>query len=268
MDTTSTAVAEAEQPGKLTKDQYKLLLYLEQYYWRTSSLPSYEAIIASGVELEKNLYDSCWRNPRFIDALKARGLPDHMLRVDSGTGFSGQVLTEQQLAVANALLDVLDSRSRIKKLTEFGVSTGTYNLWLRDPVYRQYCLERAENLLTENQPVAHMSLINRVNQGDLGAIKYFNSMTGRYRERERAAVEVNVNNQFNGDKLIAIVEIIQRHVKDPATLELIAGDILALNAPAIGSTGGAAITGPGLSGSFDPYREIVYSSEVASDITI
>jgi hypothetical protein len=199
------------------------------------------------------LYYGSWKNPRFVDALKARGLPDHVLRIDKGT-FNGKVLTEQQLAVANALLDVLDSRSRIKKLTEFGVSTSTYNLWLRDPVYRSYCLERAENLLNENQPVAHMSLINRVNQGDLGAIKYFNSMTGRYRERERAAVEVNVNNQFNGDKLIAIVEIIQRHVKDPATLELIASDILALNAPPIATGAGYP-----LSGSFEPYREIVYS---------
>jgi hypothetical protein len=221
--------------SKLTGEQYALVRFLEQEYWKTSALPSYEAIVADGTELDRDLYLESWANPRFVDALRARGLPEHVLNTKSAVGFSGKTLTEQQMTVANVLLDVLDTRSRIKKLTELGVPTSTYNLWLRDPVYRNYCLERAESLLQENQPVAHMSLINRVNSGDLGAIKYFNAMTGRYRERERAAVEVNVN-QFGNDKLIAIVEIIQRHVKDPATLEAIAGDILALNNPMGGAT--------------------------------
>lgn len=210
------------QPPKLSKEQYGLLLYVEQYYWRTSSIPGYgEAVCA------KELWDDSWGNSRFLDALAARGLPEHLLRPDAAVGVP--VLTEQQMAVANVLLDVLDSRSRIKKLTEMGISTGTYNLWLRDPIYRQYCLDRAESLLIENQPVAHMSLINRVTQGDLGAVKYFNAMTGRYRERaETATTTVNVN-QFGTPQLIAIVEIIQRHVKDPETLALIGDEILALN---------------------------------------
>jgi hypothetical protein len=241
-----------EQPRKLTKEQHGLLLYVEQYYWRTSSIP-----VHSDVVCPKQLWDDSWGNALFLDALAARGIPEHLIRDAGGTGVgSFHVLTEQQMAVANVLLDVLDSRSRIKKLTEMGISTGTYNLWLRDPVYRQYCLDRAESLLIENQPVAHMSLINRVAQGDIGAVKYFNAMTGRYREREKAAVEVNVTNQFGNEKLIAIVEIIQRHVKDPALLEAIAGDILALNA----SPGGVGV--PALSGPLNYNREIVYSNVV------
>lgn len=54
-------------------------------------------------------------------------------------------------------------------------------------------------------------------------------MTGRYRERaQTAAVEVNVSNNYGQDTLIAIVEIIQRHVKDPDVLSAIGDDILAL----------------------------------------
>jgi hypothetical protein len=223
---------------------------VEQYYWRTSSIPVFNENVCA-----KQLWDDSWGNAIFLNALAARGIPEHLLRPDTG-GTTFHVLTEQQMAVANVLLDVLDSRSRIKKLTEMGISTGTYNLWLRDPIYRQYCLDRAESLLVENQPVAHMSLINRVSQGDLGAVKYFNAMTGRYREREKAAVEVNVSNNFGNEKLIAIVEIIQQHVKDPALLEAIAGDILALNA----SPGGVGV--PALSGPLNYNREIVYSNVV------
>jgi len=217
----------AETPA-LTKEQYDLLLYLEQSFWRTSSLPTYEAIVAGGIELDETVYYEAWTNPRFIDSLRSRGIPEHLL--NTGGTFKGRILTEQQMMVANVLLDTLDKRSRLKKLTELGVSTAEYNRWLKDPVYRSYCLERAEALLLENQHVSHMSLIERVAQGDLGAIKYFNSMTGRYRERQSAAVEINnvSMNNYGSDTLIQVVEIIQRHVKDPTVLAAIGEEILAL----------------------------------------
>jgi hypothetical protein len=236
-------MTEVPSGQRLSKEQYGLLLYVEQHYWRTSSIPVFNEAVCP-----KQLWDDSFSDGRFLDALAARGLPEHLLRPDTGVGF--QVLTEQQMAVANVLLDVLDSRSRIKKLTEMGISTQQYNLWLRDPVYRQYCLDRAESLLIENQPVAHMSLINRVSQGDLGAVKYFNAMTGRYREREKAAVEINTTNVFGSTQLIQIVEIIQRHVKDPALLELIGADILALSA----GNDGARVSGP------LTYQDEIYSN--------
>jgi len=90
--------------------------------------------------------------------------------------------------------------------------------------------------------VAHLSLIDRVAQGDLGAIKYFNAMTGRFREKSAAGVEVNVTNVSGSDMLIRVVEIIQTHVKDAATLQAIADDILALTQT--GAGGPAVGVGP------------------------
>lgn len=229
MSEISKTSKDKELVPKLTKEQYDLLLYLEQSYWRTSSLPSYEAIKARGIELDEEVYNTAWINPRFVNSLRGRGVPEHLLQVTTGVGaFGGHVLTEQQMTVANILMDVLDKRSRLKKLTELGISTQEYNTWLRDPVYRQYCLERSESILLDAQPVAHLSLIERVNQGDLGAIKYFNSMTGRYRERQSAGVEVNVQNNYGMDAVIQIVEIIQKHIKDPELLSAIGEDILKL----------------------------------------
>jgi hypothetical protein len=135
------------------------------------------------------------------------------------------------------MVDILDKRSRLKKLTEFGITTSEYNTWLRDPLYREYCLARAEELLESSQHIAHLSLIDRVAQGDLGAIKYFNSMTGRYRENGASPVQINLSNtnNYGEDKLIAVVEIIQRHVKDPDVLAAIGADILALREGAPGT---------------------------------
>lgn len=236
----SAAQQSAAQQPRLSKKQYQLCLYVEQYYYRYGVICTFanlEADIGPDV-CTKEEWEATWQSELAQQALRARGLPEHLLtHLSAAPGtkpdpFAGKTLTEQQLAVANVMLDILDTRSRIKKLTEMGISTQTYNMWLRDPVYRQYCMDRAETMLVENQPVAHMSLINRVTQGDLGAVKYFNALTGRYREASQAHSIANANvtvNQFGTPQLIAIVEIIQRHVKDPATLEAIGGEILALN---------------------------------------
>lgn len=236
----NTELAEAAKDlvPKLTKEQYDLLLYFEQYYWRRGGLPTYEQITSEGIELEETFYLETWNNSRFLDGLRGRGIPEHLLDVRRGA-FNGKILTEKQLTVANALLDVLDKRSRLKKLTELGVSTAEYNSWLRDPVYRQYCLDRAEDLLGSNQHIAHTALIDRVSQGDLGAIKYFNALTGRYRDQaSRGGVEVNVQNNYGMEQVVAIIEIIQRHVKDPATLAAIGDDILALRGGGQSGSGG------------------------------
>lgn len=221
---------------KLDKEQYQMLLYMEQYFWRRGGVPSYKQMELEGVPISEDFYFECWANKRFVDGLRARGLPEHVLVTDSAVGaLNGRVLTEQQMTVANVLLDTLDKRSRIKKLTEMGVSTQEYSSWLKDPVYRNYCLERAESLLHENQSIAHTALIERVAQGDLGAIKYFNALTNRYAEKNSASVEVNVQNNYGNDTVIQIVEIIQKHVKDPELLSAIAGDILALTGGAPGT---------------------------------
>lgn len=229
--------AEIETTNKLSKNQYQLALYFEQCFYRTGSLPSYEAIKMDGINLDETEYREAWVNPKFLTLLRTRGLPEHLLTQDTGNPFSGHLLSEKQVQVANILMDTLDKRSRLKKLTELGVDTQTYNRWLKDPVYRQYCLERAENLLQENMPVAHMSLVDRVAQGDMVALKYYYAMTGRYREKSQAGIEVNVQNNFGNDTLISIVEIIQKHVKDPDTLAAIGNDILALHGNTNTATG-------------------------------
>lgn len=214
---------------KLSKTQYHLVMYLEQAFYRQGLLPSYEAIKHNGISISEEEYNEAWLDPKFVNLLRSRGLPEHILTVKQDDPFHGHLLTEKQVQVANILMDTLDKRSRLKKLTELGVTTQTYNQWLKDPVYRSYCLERAEALLQENLPVAHMSLLDRVAQGDMVALKYYYAMTGRYREKSTAGVEVNVQNNYGSDTLISIVEIIQKHVKDPELLAAIGEDILALH---------------------------------------
>lgn len=206
---------------KLTSAQYTYLRWCEQYYWVNGVLPSKEEAYKHYDAWDAQFQERARNHPKFKNMLQARHIP-------VPNEYGPEMLTEEQMMVAQVMLDIHDKRSRLKKLTELGISTATYNAWLRQPAYRRFALARAEDLLVGNQAVAHLSLINRVEQGDLGAIKYFNALTGRFREAAQAAVQVNVNQASPQTLLIEVVEIIQRHVKDPAVLDAIANDILAL----------------------------------------
>lgn len=209
---------------RLKTHQFEFVLLCQQYFIRKGVFPSYEGFSAEfpNSGLSRNDYEGLLSETTVVAALSARGCPPDS---EKSASLQKYLLSEEQIAVANTILDTLDKRSKIKKLTELGVSTATYNKWLRDPNYRKYVLDRSEALLLENQHVAHMSLIERVSQGDLGAIKYFNSLTGRFAEKTNTAVQIN---NYGSDILIKVVEVIQKHVKDPETLEAIATDILGL----------------------------------------
>jgi hypothetical protein len=208
----------------LSAAQHRLLTWFEQEYLLHESIPSRERCVAEGA-CTKSFYDSCFKSQSFLNALERRGikLPSFL----KNDGFPVGALTEHQLIVANAMLDLTDNRSRKKKLAELRVPSQTYEAWLRDPAYRNYIQARAENLLPDNQQDAHLALLDRVRSGDISAIKYFNEITGRYIPNTTDKVDVNAI-------LMRVLEVIQRHVSEPEALNGIAEELLALStAPAI-----------------------------------
>lgn len=126
-------------------------------------------------------------------------------------------LTPMQLLVANTLLDLIDTRSTKKKLQDLGVTTTQYNTWLKDPVFQEYCRERAESLIGENQHEAMLALVDKVRMGDMNAIKYYHELMGRF----TPASANNSGNSTSPDSirnlLVSILEIIQDEVDDPQT---------------------------------------------------
>lgn len=259
-------MTELSKTNKLSKEQYALLLYFEQHYWRTGGIPNYQQLVDAGalpkgtsdLDLEA-WFDSTTHNPQFNSSLVSRGIPEALLfrpEVEYSPSaaiierLAPKTISERQLLVANVILDTFDKRSNLKKLTELGVSTREYNLWLQQPAFRRFMLERAENMLAGGQPAAHIALLERVQQGDLGAVRYYNSMMGRFTERaaDGSGVNVNIQNNYLGDALVQIVEIIQKHVREPDVLRAIGDDILALQARLTGG-GGAVSSSTGSTGS-------------------
>lgn len=127
------------------------------------------------------------------------------------------VLTPLQLIVANAMLDLVDTRSQKKKLQDLGVSTSKYNMWLKDPVFQGYLRDRAEAMLGENQHEAHLALLDKVRMGDMKAISYYNELTGRYTQSTQAQTGTNVVLDFK-NLMIRVLEIINDEVDGPTAI--------------------------------------------------
>jgi hypothetical protein len=209
--------------------QHDFLNFIEQYWYEHGSIPTKDYARDCGLSA-----DSLWDNfnkPDFRDAVLSRGISLRGLEYAPGDP-RGRVLTEEQLTVANVMLDIRDNRSQKKKLAELEIPTQKWEAWLRDPAFQNYIRNRAEASLGDNQHEAHLALVDRVRSGDVSAIKYFNELTGRYIPQRSSNVDV-------GMVLMRVVEIIQRHVTDSDIQESIAQDLMQLALSAqIEQTGG------------------------------
>jgi hypothetical protein len=210
----------------LNRDEYELLSFIEQSWLRSGAVPSKERCEQIG--FNGALYKGCFKNREFLDACEERGIVINKtvggtLVPVGGDVPANSVLTAEQLAVANAMLDLQDTRSQKKKLQDLEVSTAKYNAWLRDGAFQTYLRERAEALLGDGLPEAHMALLDRVRSGDVNAMKFYYEMTGRYVPQSAKGTNIDVM-----ALMTSVVEVIQRHVHDPKVQVAISDDLLAL----------------------------------------
>jgi hypothetical protein len=210
----------ASEVRALTAKQHELLTFFQQEWLLHGAVPSRDKCVSAGV-CEPQFYTSCVNSPSFRTAMDVRGISTKSIVSD---GPAASALTERQLICANTMLDLRDNRSQKKKLTELGIPTQTYEAWLRDPAYQSYIRTRSELMLPDNQHESHLALLDRVRSGDVNAIKYFNEITGRFTPAS-AQPQINV-----GEMLMSVLEILQRHIKDPEVLSGVGEDLMALGA--------------------------------------
>lgn len=214
---------------ELTEREYDLITFIEQEYLLHGCIPSAARINELGLATEK-WYQDFLSKTVVRENLLSRG-------VSFGDNKRGDtyVLTEEQLTVANIMLDLTDNRSRKKKLSDLGIPTQKWEAWLADPGFASYLRNRAERVLPANMHDAHLALLDRVRAGDTAAIKFYYEITGRYNPTKENAVDLP-------SLLMKVMEIIQRNVTDDIALRTIANEMLAL---AEGVAVGATRTIPG-----------------------
>ena len=202
----------------LTDHDRRVIDFIEVRYSMDGRVPSPTAIrahISNYYPTYPNIQPDLTRRP-ILQGLALRGI-----NIDPA---SRDALTPEQIACAQVVLDFSDARPIKKKLTDLGISTQKYNNYLRMPAFQDYLKQRAELLLGDTMHVAHTALLQKVEKGDVNAIKLYYEVTGRHTPSQP--------NQINVDTvLITVLEAIQRHVKDPLILRAIANEIGAISAP-------------------------------------
>lgn len=203
----------------LSDAQIQLLNFCEQYWFQHSTVPSEDFCADNG--LDRKFYQKAFKSKEFREALLARGVRIRGITIGNDPYSKMKALTEEQLTVANVLLDRNDNRSRKKKLADLGVSSAQLNAWYRDPAFQHYMRERTEAVLGEQGAVeADMALLDSLREGDLSAVKYFNEFSGRYRPG------ANTDNVDVKKLLQLFVEVVQKHVDDADVQLAIGKDLL------------------------------------------
>lgn len=143
-----------------------------------------------------------------IKALDDRGIPWRQHSQDE--------LTATQVAAAITVMNMVDDRPIADKLDQLGITTVQYQAWLNDPQFKNLVNNLADQNLTNIRPAAITEFTKKINQGDWNAIKYWLETTGELKGNDAPQSEV---------LLPRLIEILQKHIKDPEILMAIAQDM-------------------------------------------
>lgn len=196
--------------SQLSEQAVKVICYIEQAFWTHGAVPTQENIVER-LGINKQTLKKYFEDDTFRSALRTRG-------VDLSPDASNGLLNVFQLTLANSLLNLHDKRSVREKLQEVNVTSQQYNAWLKDPAFSDYMRRRAEDLFQGKDHEVYAALLQNATSGNDKAIQLFFEMRGIY--NPKLQVEVNLE-----QILQKVIEIIARHVQDPATLAAIADDM-------------------------------------------
>lgn len=195
--------------------QKRIIAYSEMMWFQYSRLPSPDEL-CSKFNLTAKALNKILSNDEVVKSFEGRGMPV----------VSGRDLTVQQVTAINTILNLADGRSRRKKLQDMGISEKVWNGWQSNPSFAQYFSDRAEKILGEAIPEAHLALVDNVMHGDISSIKLLYEITGRFKSGEN-----NVDPRMIINK---VFEVIAKHVHDSDVLDAIANDLsllIALDRP-------------------------------------
>lgn len=241
-----TNQATLDNLNKLNESQHEFVILVDMWVATKSfqfnvNFPPNDAFKQHGLSPVE--FDSLCLDPKIQQALKERhvSIPKHYLsdandstdsgssstsltsvgeQVSSQNDWKNLALTPLQLLTANTMLDLVDQRSDRKKLNDLNVTSKQYQAWLSDPKFSGYMAQRAEALINHGaQHNAMVALLDRVNAGDIQAIKYYHELIGRHQPNSAASKELQEAQRALADLnalMVQIVEIIDDEVDGPA----------------------------------------------------
>jgi hypothetical protein len=126
-------------------------------------------------------------------------------------------LSVQQVAAISLITNFTDRRTIPVKLAAIGVTEEQINGWYQNPEFQRELGARTDSVLETAHPEVQAQLIRQIQRGNIQAIKMYYEVTGRAQSQETVNLKLAMQR---------MLEVIQRHVKDPAVLQSIATEML------------------------------------------
>jgi hypothetical protein len=187
-----------------------LIFYIERYHAAYGSTPSDDKLRQRFDDLTDDFMADFKINPLVIKSFRARGI----IYPPAEDSF-----TADQMHAAAAMTDLVDRRSEEKKLRDLGITTRQWATWMQDDQFSDYIRNRSEKMLANTGVTeAHKALLKGARNGNVNSAKLIYEITGRHDPTKEAQVDVR-------RILYTFIEILQRHIKDPALLNSIAMDL-------------------------------------------
>lgn len=216
--------------GLLTDEQKDLLDALEKRMIIDRDFPTYELVVEKNLpQLKEKDWKACLNDARFQKAMDWRGLgrfipngapKQTQAEIDRQTKQTSDIplLTANQMRFIQAILDPHESRRPKQILQEMNLDTKTYQLWLKDPIFRNFYHARARELLGDYMPEVRAALQKKAAGGDINAIKLALEITGEWTDKP--------DKDFNPLWFVSkILDILQRNVRDPQILDTVAVEL-------------------------------------------
>lgn len=197
----------------------KLITYLEQHWNEYGNLPTGQKLIDKKVVIDLEEYESLI-NSDFV----VRGLSVLGIRTDPEL----EILTPQQLAAVQLMFDFHDGRSDIKKLRDLGISSQTWENWLRDPQFQAYLRTKVGNLLEDNTHELDKALFLKARSGNVEALRMANAVLGRHQVVEVPKIGPVEAHMF----IMRLFEVLQMHlINQPDLLRTIGEAVINIQSP-------------------------------------
>lgn len=192
--------------GSISSDERKLIDFYELLWYTRHQVPSVEDC-AKYLKFSQSKINFFLTRRPVQKALDQRGIP--------WAQHTQIELTSTQIACAITVMNFADTRSMDEKLDALGVNPNQYYAWLRDPTFKNFVDNLADTNLKNIRPTAVAEYTKAIQRGEWNAVKHFLDVTG----------ELQSDMPQSEHLIRMLIEIIQRHVKDPEVILAIAKDM-------------------------------------------
>ena len=133
-------------------------------------------------------------------------------------------LTAEQVAAITLITNFSDTRPVDVKMASIGVKPEQLNGWYQHPEFQRELASRADSMTDNIFPEAQAQLARQIKAGNFPALKFYYEITGRAQSPETMNVKL---------AMMRLIEIVQKHVRDPEVLSAIATEMREVNTASV-----------------------------------